>query len=199
MNYWKLMLLLCFLALGMNVQGQSLEKRPIELSFEYQMYPAGMIPGLKVEVGVGQYFKHSMSARLCYHRVRRHGWGKHGDERGNGFGASIGYKYYIIKPMKGLYTGARASVSKLTIDYRDIGDDEIFGTEDDGNFGQSKVVVIQPTIEFGYKFLFPIGRGKILFITPQIAAGFEYNAITDGEAVGKGATGLWGVDIGLRF
>ena len=199
---WKI-IIFCLLILGsfsIHAQDDALEKRPIELSFEYQMYPAGMMPGLKIEVGLGKYYKSSIEGRIAYNRARRHSWGEHGDERGGGWGGSVGYKYYILKPMKGLYVGGRSDVWRLNIDYRDIGEDMTYGTSDDSDFGQSKIWIFQPTVSVGYKFLFKVGaKDTVIFLTPQVAAGWEYNVKTEGEAVGQGAIGLWGLDIGVRF
>ncbi len=201
LNFIVCMIMVSFPLTFLLGQNDDLDKRPIELSFEYQMYPAGMMPGLKVEAGLGKYYKSSLEARIAYNRARRHGWGEHGDERGGGWGGSFGYKYYILKPMKGLYIGVRSDVWRLTIDYRDIGEDMIYDTADDSDFGQSKIWILQPTASVGYKFLFRVGNEKktTIFLTPQVAAGWEYNVKTEGEAVGQGAIGLWGLDIGVRF
>ncbi|MGK0390875.1 MAG: hypothetical protein ACI94Y_003635 [Maribacter sp.] len=199
MKFWLLVSIAFLLSIELTAQDNSLEKRPIELSFEYQMYPAGMMPGVKMEIGVGKYYKHSMNVRIAYNRAKRHGWGEHGDERGGGLGASIGYRFYIIRPMKGLYAGVRSDFWNMKINYRDIGEDMSYGTADDSDFGSTKIFILQPTVEIGYKFLIPVGEKTTLFITPQIAAGWEYNAITNGEAVGQGAIGLWGIDLGIRF
>lgn len=199
MKFWLIAATIFLYGIELTAQDTSLEKRPIELSFEYQMYPAGMMPGLKMEIGVGKYYKHAINTRVAYNRARRHGWGEHGDERGGGMGASIGYRFYIIRPMKGLYAGVRNDFWNLKIDYRDIGEDMLYGTEDDFDFGSTKIFILQPTVELGYKFLLLIKDKTTLFITPQVAAGWEYNAITNGEPVGQGAIGLWGIDIGIRF
>jgi hypothetical protein len=199
MKFWLLIAIVFLCCIELNAQDGSLEKRPVELSFEYQMYPAGMMPGVKIEIGVGKYYKHAINARIAYNRARRNGWGEHGDERGGGLGTSIGYRFYIIRPMKGLYVGVRSDFWNMKIDYRDIGEDMEYGTADDSDFGSSKIFILQPTVEVGYKFLISVGEKITLFISPQIAAGWEYNAITNGEDVGQGAIGLWGIDIGIRF
>ncbi len=169
-------------------------KNPIEIGIEYQMYPAGYVPSLKLEFGLGKYAKHGFNTRVAYNITRRRDWGEHEDERGSGFGGSIGYRYYILDPFKALYVGARFDVWRLKIDWRNSGADELLFTNDDER-NTTKIIVTQPTIEVGYKF-----RIKDKFIiNPALALGWEYNAKTEGDPVGQGSILLWGVDLMYRF
>ena len=59
--------------------------------------------------------------------------------------------------------------------------------------GTTNIVVIQPTAMAGYLFLL----NEKWVITPTLAFGFEVNVVEDGEEVGEGAIGLWGINLGL--
>ncbi len=172
----------------------ALEERPLEIGILYQMYPAGYVPSLYCEWGMGQYYKHGLSARLGYNITRRKSWGEHEDERGGGIGGSLGYRFYVTHPFKGFIIGSRFDVWNLNIDWTNSGVDEILFNDDD-EIGTSKILILQPTIEIAYKFLFK----NNFYITPSLAAGWEYNAITRGDDVGQGSIVLWGFDLGLRF
>ncbi len=196
--------LICSILLSNTISAQNEEiifnKRPIEIGFEFQVYPAGIMPGLKMEMGLGSYYKNALNLRVGYNRARRHDWGEHEDERGGGWGGSIGYRYYIIKPMKSLFAGIKTDIWKLNIDWRNSGTDEILWTNDDA-IGISKILIFQPTAEIGYKFFIPVGESgnNGLYITPTFAFGLEINVKTEGDPVGQGTIGLLGLEIGYRF
>ncbi len=181
-------------------QEETKEKRPFELDFNFQAYPAGIIPGLQLEIGVGTYYKSSLGLKVGYNRARRRNWGEHEDERGGGFGGGIFYKYYLLNPNKQLYIGARTELWKMIIDWRNSGDDENLWTDDD-IVGFTDILVFQPTLEMGYKFVIPFKENShnALIINPNIAAGWELNVISKGDDVGQGSIALIGVDLGLRF
>jgi hypothetical protein len=110
--------------------------------------------------------------------------GKHDNEEGGGPGFSLGYRYYFLVRPHGFFLGARSDVWHLNIDWRQ-------GT----TFGNSKVWVVQPTLEIGYMFLI----NDELFISPCIANGAEINVKTQGQPVGEGFITLVGISAGWKF
>jgi hypothetical protein len=158
---------------------------PVDLGFEFQAYPTGLIPGLRIEKGIGR--KHAVNLRFGYNWIRHGDAGKHDDERGDGFGGSVGFRHYFTEGQKHLFLGLRSDVWFNQIDWQDSSPQRQ---------GATKITVLQPTLEGGYLFLF--GSGDWSF-TPSIATGFEVNVKTEGEETGQGLILLGGISIGKRF
>lgn len=158
----------------------------LDVDFEFQAYPTGLIPGVRLETGKG---KNAAHLRLGYNWIRHGDFGKHEDERGDGFGFSIGYKRYFKPEQKGLFAGLKNDIWFNEIDWKDD-----IGAPNERS-GRTKITVLQPTAEFGYAFVL----NPSLVISPNIAVGYEINAKTNGEPTGEGAIFLMGVCIGKRF
>lgn len=158
----------------------------LDVNFEFQAYPTGLIPGVRLESGNG---KNAAHLRLGYNWIRHGDFGKHEDERGDGFGFSLGYKRYLKTGQMAFFTGV-----KNDIWFNQIGWKDNIGKPNERK-GQTKITVIQPTAEFGYAFLL----NPTLVIAPNIAVGYEINAKTKGEPTGEGAIFLIGVCIGKRI
>ncbi len=158
----------------------------LDVAFEFQAYPTGLIPGARVEVASG---KHAGHLRLGYNWIRHGSAGEHQNERGNGFGFSFGYKRYFSETQLGSFVGIKNDVWFNTIDWKDnIGLPNEIG-------GRSDVIVAQPTATFGYTFRL----NPIMVIAPTISLGYEINVWTDGEPTGEGAIFLLGFHVGRRF
>ena len=151
------------------------------IGFEFQAYPTGLIPGFYIEKPVGT--KGDLYARLGYNWIRHRDLGKHDDERGDGFGFTLGYKQFLNNTSK---TKWRLGVKN------DIWWNSIDWTE--GNFtGNTKITVVQPTLEMGY-----VWQKSNMLISPTIAFGYEINVQTEGSPTGEGAILLFGVQWGKR-
>lgn len=161
--------------------------QPLDLSFEFQAYPTGLIPGIQIEKGFGE--KDALHLRLGYQYIRHGDFGVHEDERGDGYGFSLGYKHYLKENFTGWFWGLRNDLWWNTLDWKDnIGTSNEIG-------GTTEIVVVQPTAMAGYLF----ELGETGFFTPSIAFGFEVNVQTEGEETGQGAILLLGFEIGKRF
>lgn len=162
-------------------------KAQLDVNFEFQAYPTGLIPSLRVEKTFGE--KNAAHLRLGYQLINHRDLGVHESEEGSGYGFSIGYKRYFNEGFDGLALGIKNDVWFNTLDWKDNIDaaDEISGT--------SEITVIQPTAELSY--LIPVGDSWTL--TPAVAFGMEVNVQTEGEPVGEGAILLVGVSFGKRF
>ena len=184
-SWWQFLPLLGVLLVPVSSVAE--QQAPIEFGFELQVYPTGVIPGLRIERGFAQY--HSINFRLGVQEIRHQDFGVHDDERGDGAGFSIGYSRYFKPGFTGLSLGARTDLWFNTLDWRDnIGEaQEISGTTD--------VTVLQPTIDIAYHYLSSPGW----FLRPSLAAGFEINIDTDGSDVGQGFIYLASVTVGRRF
>lgn len=157
-----------------------------DVSFEFQAYPAGLIPGLRIEKAFKENY--AFHLRLGYNWVRHQDFGEHEDERGDGFGFTLGYKRYFSDGHKGLFLGARNDVWFNELDWKDN-----IGTPAEVS-GTTKITVVQPTLEAGFAFV----KNNLVF-TPTVAFGFEFNVKTEGAPVGEGPILLLGINLGRRF
>ncbi|MEO1628618.1 MAG: hypothetical protein AAFV25_25955, partial [Bacteroidota bacterium] len=159
-----------------------------DLSIEIQAYPTGVLYGLRFDTGLGA--KSSGNVRLGYNMVRHRDLGVNEDERGGGFGGSLGYRYHLSPSKEKWFGGMRTDVWFNEVEWKNqIG-------EIDEDKGTTNIVVLQPTVEAGY--VLPLGEGG-WFLSPSIAFGFEINVVSDGKDVGQGAILLVGFSFGKRF
>ncbi len=157
-----------------------------DVAFEFQAYPTGLIPGLRLSKAVGT--RAEWHVRLGYNWIRHGDAGVHEDERGAGYGGTLGYDRYFGESRKGFFAGVRCDLWRNTIDWKDrIGQaDELSGT--------TRILVVQPTLEAGWWL--PLDQRH--FAAPTLAFGFEKNVVTEGEPTGEGAILLLGVRLGFR-
>ncbi len=158
-----------------------------DISFEFQAYPTGLIPGLRIAKAFGD--KNAVHLRLGANIFDHRDLGVQDEEQGKGLGFSIGYKRYLKNDHQGWSLGIRNDLWFNTvewIDYIDLADDLT---------GTTKITVVQPTLELGYLLKF----GKSWIFTPAVAFGYEVNVKTEGEPTGEGAILLLGISIGKRL
>lgn len=182
-------LLLLFIALPLCLNAQN--DSSLDLSFEFQAYPTGLIPGLRLEKNFG--LKDAVHVRLGYQLIDHRDLGKHEDEWGTGYGLTIGYKRYFKEQHQGWALGIKSDLwfNKIEWAYPDTYLPEPPNTAE----GITDIIVLQPTLEASYLMTF--GTGWIF--TPSLAFGFEWNIKTEGEPTGEGAIVLLGFSIGKRF
>lgn len=149
-----------------NIQSQS------KLNFEFQAYPTGLIPGLRYEYALDDDSR--VLFRLGYNWIRHRDLGVHDDERGDGYGFTIGYTKRISK----FDLSLKNDFWWNSIDWEDNVQDPF------GEHGHTKITVLQPTLEAAY-----VVSEKF---RPSIAFGYEWNAKTDGQETGQGAILLIG-------
>ena len=154
----------------------------LDVLFEFQAYPTGLIPGVRIEKSLG--VKSAAHVRLGYNWIRHRDLGKHDDEHGVGFGFTIGYKRYFRNNHDGFSLGLKNDIWWNTIDW----------TDEPSSSGTTDITVLQPTLELAYSFI----KGDLV-ISPSLAFGFEWNVRTEGEPTGEGAILLVGIQIGKRF
>ncbi|NNJ55479.1 MAG: hypothetical protein HKP14_05085 [Bacteroidia bacterium] len=154
---------------------------------EYNYYPAGHIIGVQAEYSPNNNH-HSFNARLATNITRRWDFsGLNDDERGFGFGGSIGYRYYLTPQCNGLYLGARTDLWFISVDWEDSS--EIIQK------GTTKITVLQPTFELGYLFRFKKGWE----LGTAFVNGIELNIKMDGEPVGEGWITLWQIRLSKQI
>lgn len=163
------------------------QKGILDAGLEVQVYPTGIIPGLRFEKNFTQ--KDLAALRLGYQFIDHRDQGKHDTEKGTGFGGTLGYKRYFKENFVGPSLGIRSDLWANKIDWESkLETGEIAK-------GTTNILVVQPTLEFGWGF--PISDKLIL--TPTAAFGFEFNVKTKGEATGEGAIILAGLTASYRI
>ncbi len=163
------------------------QKGQLAIGFEFQAYPTGLIPGVRLALGLGD--QDELHLRLGYNFIRHRDLGVHEDERGNGFGFTLGYRHYFSPELKGWFLGLRDDTWFNTIDWRDnIGQTNEIS-------GRTNIVVVQPTAEGGYLFETKDGNWTI---APALGFGFEINVVSNGADVGQGAILLVGFTLSRR-
>lgn len=179
---------LCLLSGKTHAEGGpvfgGVERPRSSLVFEFQAYPTGIIPGFTYE----RFFspRQSLNFRIGRQIIRHGDEGRQDDERGEGAGGSVGYRYYF--PV-GISVGARVDLWFNELDWRNnIG-------EPDEESGETDIIVLQPVVEASYRQYF----SKNWFVQPSVAAGAEINIVTDGEETGEGFIILGALSIGRSF
>jgi hypothetical protein len=157
-----------------------------DFSFEFQAYPAGLIPGLRIEKSFKEHY--AFHLRLGYNWIRHQDFGEQDDERGDGLGFTLGYKRYFKQGHQGFFVGARSDLWFSELDWKNN-----IGTPAE-TFGTSNIIVLQPTLEGGYAFV----KNNFVF-SPTVAFGFEFNVKTEGEPMGEGPILLLGINLGYRI
>ena len=161
---------------------------PIDFAAEVQVYPAGVIPSVQARKTLGT--QDQIYARVAGNFTDRQDFGEHDDETGSGFGVGVGWRHYLTPWTQSTETvsgyrpdgwqyGARLDVFDLHIDWTDPGN----------RTGHTDIIVVQPSIEFGYGWSnTSIGR-----LEANLGLGAEINVDTDGDDVGEGAILLFGL------
>ncbi len=158
----------------------------MDIDFEFQAYPTGLIPSLRLEAASGKGAGHF---RIGYNWIRHGSNGVHQNERGHGFGFSFGYKRYFKEGQLGYFAGIKNDLWFNEIDWKDN-----IGSANELS-GRTDLIVVQSTVTAGYMFRL----NPVMVIAPTLSFGYEINAWTDGEPTGEGAIFLLGFHVGRRI
>lgn len=183
MHPLKITLVLLFI-LSSSVPKGYAQSSP-HLGAEAQVYPAGIILGVRGGVDLGN--QQELNVRLVYNITDRQDFGKHDNEEGEGPGFGVGYRYYLLNKLEGFFIGGRADLFFLEIDWRD---------DNPLREGRTDIIVLQPTAEVGYDLL---KNNPAWSLFPTLSFGVEINVDTDGEPVGEGAILLGGLNVSYGF
>lgn len=161
------------------------------IGIETQAYPAGVVPGIRFDLGLTNNF--NITSRIGYNFTDRRDWGEHDNEEGGGPGFSLGAEWTGFL-MENLSIHARSDLWFMEIDWRrDIGFCNLTKCiVTNQEFGETSITVLQPTIGLGYTIPF----SNHYFIKPSLSFGYEINVKIEGEDVGQGAILLVGIQLG---
>jgi hypothetical protein len=156
-----------------------------QVGAEVQWYPAGWLIG-----PVANYFispKHILNFRAAINIADRHNWsGLNDDERGTGYGGSVGYRYLFTPAKNSFLIGARVDLFNTKIKWKNN-----IGTAQQTS-GTTTTLVLQPSVELGYRIKLKNQKWNILFAG---GIGEEINVRTKGRDVGQG--GMWLLSVSI--
>ena len=178
----QLILLLVFLFItNLSIsQNQEDKKASHNSAFgvSIQVYPSGIIPTINYEYYLSE--SSTIQHRLGVNIINRQDYSDENDEeKGLGFGGTLGYHYHFAKTKGDFIIGVNLDVWNTWIDWNN-NSNEITQTS-----GNSYTLVLQPWVETGY-FIKLKNTSKI-----GLTGGFgrEINVITNGKNVGEGWIG----------
>jgi hypothetical protein len=147
-----------------------------DIGLSVQFYPAGIIATANAELFFNR--KSSMFFRLGGNFANRKDYSPYNDnEKGNGFGGTIGYRYHFNLKKGNIIVGLNTDVWNMWINWKDN------IAEPNQIEGQTYTMVLQPWLEAGY---FVNIKKSPLQVGLTTGFGREINVITNGEVVGQG-------------
>jgi Protein of unknown function (DUF3575) len=176
--------LILILLITTAAQAQDFGYTTRDVGAEFQYQPDGLL--FNLQLAFNAKIHHAVIFRAGYNKIKTAST-IHNSENGDGWGGSIGYRYYFkVLPVK-FFAGLRIDAYKMNVHWS-----KSFLEE-----GDTKLAFLQPTIEVGYTFLF----NELFFITPHLAAGYQIELYSKGEniAYGNGFIPQPGISAGFRF
>jgi len=170
-------------AAGAESRGDGRERRSYAVGPEVQVYPAGVIVAAHGQIGITK--RDVLTLRAGYNFTDRRDFGERDDEEGGGPGVGVGVRHFFRDDRSGWLVGGRVDLWSMEIDWHD--DIRGGGRRE----GDTDILVLQPTLEGGYRFRL----GPSLGLDLTGAAGFEINVDEDGEDVGDGGIMLIGATL----
>lgn len=174
-------------ALTFGQQNSDITKRA---GLEIQGYPAGIIAGVQYEYSSGRI--HSIHGRLAANLADRRDWGEHDDERGIGWGGTLGYRYGFNVLSQRFSAGIRSDFWNMYITWKDNG---LSTGQRPIVQGETYTFVVQPTFELAWWKSF----GEHWNFGLSVSNGVEINVITKGQPVGQGLITLLGFNFLRRI
>ena len=170
--------------LSLAARSQEMGYKTVDVGAEFQWYPDGTAYNL--EFAFNARMHHSILLRAGFNSVPDKKTDLHDGEEGNGWGGSVGYRYYVGVMPKRFYIGTRLEIWNMKITW------SIPVTQ-----SETKLTIFQPSLEAGYTFLI----NDLFFITPYVGGGPQVNLKTEGNKVnyGEGFNPIAGISAGWRF
>lgn len=156
--------------------------RTTDIGGSFEWYPSGTVYGLHAAFNSRQH--HSIHFKLGYNKTNRKDDGENDNEKGNGLGGTLGYRYYFKPFPHKFFIGARSDIWRMSIDWTK-----------EMQSGTTNTWTVVPAFEIGYTFFI----NDQAFLTPSISNGAEINLKTDGQKVGQGFITLIGISAGVRL
>ena len=178
------LIVLAIICFSFTSHAQDMGYSTFDIGAEYKW--ADNSPSYNVQAAFNAPIHHSLVLGLGIKTAYRPISGTHDNEKGRGWGGSLGYRYYFSALPKGIYIGARADVWNMKM-YRTAN----LTTE------STKVLILQPNLEAGHTFLV----NDLFFFTVFISAGQQITISSPGDKFnyGNGFVPSAGISVGWRF
>lgn len=157
------------------------------LDIEYQGYPTGNI--LAFQYSKQAKMHNEWNYRVGINIISERTEGVQDIEEGVGFGASVGYRYYLNENHTKWFGSLRTDIWFSSIDWINLDDPVLPST------GTTDIIVLQPVLYGGYVF----ELSEQWRIAPTLGGGVEWNIRENDAEVGEGPITLWGLQIGKEF
>jgi len=135
--------------------------------------------------------KSTFGIYASYNKADRKDFGEHQNEEGDGFGAGLVYKRFVVQDSSGFYIGLENFVWILEIDWTDATTNNAFSFA-----GTTDILVLQPAVNFGYKY---VPESRNWYAEVGFAFGTEINVKTRGSEVGQGGISMVTASAGFRM
>lgn len=174
--------IICFFILSFQSYSQEVGYNTTDIGAEFNHYSGGNIYNL--QLAFNSKLHHSFLIRVGYNSVNGSYSDKYENEKGGGFVAGIGYRYYVLYRPRGFYIGPKVDYWKMNIDWT-------------YNFsiGNSKTVLLVPAVETGYMLLV----NDLFFITPAVSLGTRVNLKSAVNPLKDGLVIQFGISAGVKF
>ncbi len=174
--------LIAFFIISFQSYSQEVGYKTTDIGVEYQYYTGGGI--YKLHLAFNSKLHHSFLLSAGYNSINSTYSDKHENEKGGGFVAGIGYRYYVLYRPHGFFIGAKADYWKMSMDWTNA----LF-------IGNTETSFFVPALETGYMLLV----NDILFITPTVSVGTRINLKSEVNPVKDGGIVQIGISAGIKF
>ncbi len=174
--------IICFFILSFQSYSQEVGFITTDIGAEFNHYSGGNI--FNLQLAFNSKFHHSFLIRAGYNSVNGNYSDKYENEKGGGFVAGIGYRYYVLYRPRGFFIGPKVDYWNMNIDWTN-----------NSTTANSKTAFLVPTVETGYMLLV----NDLFFITPAVSLGTRVNLKSDVNPVKDGLVVQVGVSAGIKF
>ncbi len=158
--------------------------KTFDIGLEYKW--AQKSPGINLQMAFNSKLHHSFLISIGFKNAYNPIEGTHDNEKGRGWGGSLGYRYYFSVVPKGFFLGVRCDLWSM----------RMYHTAN-ASGPSSNVLIAQPSGEIGYTILI----NDQLFITLFASGGKQFTVSSSGEAYKYGQEFIpgGGISVGWRF
>jgi hypothetical protein len=174
--------IVCLFILSFHSYSQEVGYSTTDIGAEFNHYSGGNI--YNFQLAFNSKLHHSFLIRAGYNSVNGNYSDKYENEKGGGFVAGMGYRYYVLYRPRGFFIGAKADYWKMSIDWTNA-----------LLIGNTETSFFVPAIETGYMLLV----NDILFITPTVSVGTRVNLKSAINPLKDGLVVQVGISAGVKF
>jgi hypothetical protein len=178
------LIVLALLCYSFAAYSQDLGYNTIDVGMEYKW--SSNSPNINLQLALNAKIHHSFLISAGYKSAYKPIPNTHNNEKGRGWGGSLGYRYYFGVVPKRVFLGIRGEVWSFGM-YRTANE----------TAENVQVMIFQPHIEAGYTAVI----NDIFYITPLVSYSKQITVSSDGDTFlyGNGYVPSVGISMGWRF